>query len=133
MSKQLSPTVPVNNSNLSAFLTNLRLLDLDKRSDWLSITLQTFSVKDAQQNQKSRIRSVEWALYRLFEKWDPEETKNVSSVVDAALLATKDACIEAPAILSSPSPPPITQPPCCAIQESQPTEERRIPRERCHN
>lgn len=82
MSKQLSPTIASGNPHITAFLTNLRLLDLDKCSDWPSITLQTFSVKDAQQNQKNRIRSVEWALYRLFEKWDPEETKMVSFMID---------------------------------------------------
>ncbi|SLM40787.1 HAUS augmin-like complex subunit 6, N-terminal [Lasallia pustulata] len=62
-------------SNAAVFATNLRLLDLDNRNDWPSITAQTLSTKDAQQNQKTRIRCVEWALYRLFEIWDPEETK----------------------------------------------------------
>ncbi|KAI9785314.1 MAG: hypothetical protein M1839_000331 [Geoglossum umbratile] len=63
-------------SNISLFLTGLRLLDLDKHPDWPSITRHTFSTKDAQQSQKNRIRCVEWALYRLFEIWDSEGTRN---------------------------------------------------------
>ncbi|KZF25461.1 hypothetical protein L228DRAFT_258882 [Xylona heveae TC161] len=63
-------------SNINLFLTNLRLLDLHLRSDWPSITPQTFSTKIALQNQKARISSVEWALFRLFEIWNPIETKN---------------------------------------------------------
>lgn len=57
------------------FVTNLRLLDLDRLPDWPSITPRSFSTKDTQQNQKQRIRCVEWALYRLFELWDPDETR----------------------------------------------------------
>jgi len=60
------------------FVTNLRLLDLDKRPDWPDIDPKTFSSKDVLgQNQKARIRCCEWALYRLFEIWDPEDTKDV--------------------------------------------------------
>jgi hypothetical protein len=59
------------------FVTNLRLLDLDLRPDWPAIEPRTFSTRDAQQNQKQRIRCVEWALYRLLEIWDPEETREV--------------------------------------------------------
>ncbi|KAI9844831.1 MAG: hypothetical protein M1837_005249 [Sclerophora amabilis] len=62
--------------DISLFLRNLRLLDLDQRPDWPSITAVTFSTKDAQHNQRNRIRCVEWALFRLFELWDPEETRN---------------------------------------------------------
>ncbi|KAI9685472.1 MAG: hypothetical protein M1820_010796 [Bogoriella megaspora] len=56
----------------SLFVTNLRLLDLDKLIDWPHITQATLSVGES---QKTRIRCVEWALYRLFELWDPVETK----------------------------------------------------------
>lgn len=61
---------------ISAFLTNLRLLDLDYAEDWPAITPNLFATKDARANQKQRIRGVEWALYRLFELWNPKETKN---------------------------------------------------------
>ena len=64
-------------SNVTLFITNLRLLDLDVRSDWPGITTATFSTKDAQQNQKNRVRCAEWALYQLFALWDVEETRNV--------------------------------------------------------
>lgn len=30
------------------------------------------------QGQKKRVQCVEWALFRLFEIWDPEETRNAS-------------------------------------------------------
>ncbi|KAH9210010.1 HAUS augmin-like complex subunit 6 N-terminus-domain-containing protein [Leptodontidium sp. 2 PMI_412] len=63
-------------SNITLFLTNLRLLDLDLRPDWPDISDLTFSIKDAQQNQKKRIQCVEWALFQLFALWDPEETRN---------------------------------------------------------
>lgn len=63
-------------TNATLFVRNLRLLDLDLRGDWPDITELTFSTKDAQQNQRKRIQSVEWALYQLFDLWDPEETRN---------------------------------------------------------
>jgi hypothetical protein len=72
-----TPQTPAGPSNITLFLTNLRLLDLDLRDDWPHITALTFSTKDSQQNQKKRIQCVEWALYRLFALWDPEETQNV--------------------------------------------------------
>ncbi|KAH0272122.1 hypothetical protein KCU91_g6912, partial [Aureobasidium melanogenum] len=36
----------------------------------------TFDTKDALQNQKKRIACVEWSLYRLFELWDRETTRD---------------------------------------------------------
>ncbi len=64
-------------SNVSLLLTNLRLLDLDLLPDWPGINSHIFSQKDASQGQKKRVQCVEWALYRLFALWDPEETRNV--------------------------------------------------------
>jgi hypothetical protein len=68
-------------SNVALFLTNLRLLELDLRDDWPDITAVTFSTSARQENQKKRIQCVEWALYRLFELWDPQETRNVRLAV----------------------------------------------------
>jgi hypothetical protein len=51
------------------------LLNLDLRGDWPDITVQTFSAKNADQRQ--RISGTEWALFRLFEIWDPSETAQV--------------------------------------------------------
>ncbi|KAH0369513.1 hypothetical protein KCU65_g3230, partial [Aureobasidium melanogenum] len=62
-------------SNISLFVSNLRLLNLDQRQDWPDITIQTFDTKDALQNQKKRVACVEWSLYRLFELWDRETTR----------------------------------------------------------
>ncbi|TQS37689.1 hypothetical protein Golomagni_01832 [Golovinomyces magnicellulatus] len=60
-------------SNISLFLTNLRLLNLDLHEDWPNIDSLTFSKNNLQQNQKKRISCVEWALYQLFVLWNPEE------------------------------------------------------------
>ncbi|KAF2196079.1 hypothetical protein GQ43DRAFT_476641 [Delitschia confertaspora ATCC 74209] len=65
---------PLAPSNVKLLVTNLRLLDLDLKEDWPGITVQTFSTRHAEQNQKKRIECVEWALFRLFEIWDPQET-----------------------------------------------------------
>ncbi|GAB1319247.1 HAUS augmin-like complex subunit 6 N-terminus-domain-containing protein [Madurella fahalii] len=67
---------PTGVSNVSLFLTNLRLLDLDLHPDWPGINGLTFTAKDAAQGQKKRIQCVEWALYHLFTLWDPEEARN---------------------------------------------------------
>lgn len=64
-------------SNISLFLTNLHLLDLDLLPDWPGINTLTFTNKDATQGQKKRVQCVEWALYQLFALWDPEEARNV--------------------------------------------------------
>jgi hypothetical protein len=73
-SRSLSP------SNITLFVSNLRLLNLDQRQDWPDITLQTFDAKDALQNQKKRVSCTEWSLYRLFEIWDRETTREVNQV-----------------------------------------------------
>ncbi|KAF2019436.1 hypothetical protein BU24DRAFT_439572 [Aaosphaeria arxii CBS 175.79] len=63
---------PLPPSDTRVFVTNLRLLDLDLLPDWPNISVQTFSSKAA--DQKQRIGGVEWALFRLFEIWDHDET-----------------------------------------------------------
>ncbi|CAJ2513945.1 Uu.00g020640.m01.CDS01 [Anthostomella pinea] len=68
--------VPCCTSNVLLFLTNLRLLDLDKESDWPAITPATLSARDAAGGQKRRIQCVEWALYQLFLLWDYHEAQN---------------------------------------------------------
>ncbi|KAL6717245.1 hypothetical protein ACLMJK_005160 [Lecanora helva] len=61
---------------ISLFLTNIHLLDLDRREDWPNITPETFTRKNTLENEKIRVHCVEWSLYRLFQIWDPKETKN---------------------------------------------------------
>jgi hypothetical protein len=63
---------PLPASDVRLFITNLALLDLDRRPDWPHITVDTFSAKNADQRQ--RIAASEWALFRLFELYDPPET-----------------------------------------------------------
>lgn len=75
-SSTASPGIISAISNLSLFLTNLRLLNFDLRPDWPDINALTFSTKDAAQSQKKRVQCVEWALYHLFELWDREEARN---------------------------------------------------------
>ncbi|RDI83639.1 hypothetical protein Vi05172_g6419 [Venturia inaequalis] len=74
------PNIPSNVSSSvdygQLFATNLRLLNLDLLEDWPAISSKTFSTKDAQQNHNQRIRCTEWALFRLFELWDPQETRD---------------------------------------------------------
>ena len=78
MSKQPAASAPTHAApSISLLLTNLHLLDLDRRNDWPSISDQTFTSKNTLQNEKTRIQCVEWAFYRLFEIWDPVETKDV--------------------------------------------------------
>ncbi|KAF2850442.1 hypothetical protein T440DRAFT_507921 [Plenodomus tracheiphilus IPT5] len=68
-----APPAPTSTAtDIKLFVTNLRLLDLDTRDDWPGITVQTFSAKNA--DQKQRIGGTEWALFRLFEIWDINET-----------------------------------------------------------
>lgn len=70
----LSAKNPLPASDVRLFVTNLRLLDFDLRDDWPDITAQTFSARNA--DQKQRISGAEWALFRLFEIWDPTETSS---------------------------------------------------------
>jgi hypothetical protein len=70
--QSLNPTPA---QDVRIFVTNLRLLELDLRDDWPGISVQTFSAKNADQRQ--RISGTEWALFRLFEIWDPNETAQV--------------------------------------------------------
>ncbi|KAL2012518.1 hypothetical protein VTN00DRAFT_43 [Thermoascus crustaceus] len=61
-------------SHVAVFIRNLKLLQLDQLDDWPDITTRALS--SSQQNQRQRIKCVEWALYRLFAIWDPEGTQN---------------------------------------------------------
>lgn len=120
------PTAPKPGpSNVTLFLANLRLLELDLRDDWPDITPLTFSTKDAQQNQKKRIQCVEWALYQLFALWDTEETQNVCipqiGMRRSSLLTSR--LPETPAFLSPTRTTAISQPSSCPLPMSRPSEE----------
>jgi hypothetical protein len=62
-------------SHLDVFIRNLTLLHLDQREDWPGISLRTLNLTS--QNQRHRIRLIEWALYHLYTIWDPESAHNV--------------------------------------------------------
>lgn len=66
-------------SNVAIFIKTLHLLDLDLLPDWPSISQSTFhtgSKSLANQNLQHRVKAVEWALYRLFSIYSPEETRS---------------------------------------------------------
>ncbi|TVY48158.1 hypothetical protein LOCC1_G001256 [Lachnellula occidentalis] len=70
-------------SNVSLFLTNLRLLDLDLRKDWPDITNETLSTKkDAQQNQKKRIQC---KLQPFFPPLEPLQSLNLRAALFRSL------------------------------------------------
>jgi hypothetical protein len=102
-------------SDIRLFVTNLRLLDLDLRDDWPGITVQTYSGKNA--DQKQRISSTEWALFRLFEVWDAEETAQVCMLIYIHYVT--DMFSEITTLFSTPRTAPVCQPPCCIIPMSQ--------------
>ena len=62
--------------SISTFLTNISLLNFDRKPDWPGIERRVLVGKD----QKIRVRCVEWVLYQLFSIWDPEETNNVRAL-----------------------------------------------------
>jgi len=64
-------------SSSITLLRNLRLLDLDEEFDWPGVSHETFAASDAIQNQKRRVRTAEWLLYKFFEILDPEDTFQV--------------------------------------------------------
>ena len=69
-------------SHQDVFIRNLKLLQLDQREDWPGISIRSLSASS--QNQRQRIRLIEWALYYLFAIWDPEGTQNVH-ITDTSL------------------------------------------------
>lgn len=93
-SKQQPPPPPPHPQHVRLFVANLRLLDLDLRDDWPNVSVHTFSARTA--DQKQRISGAEWALFRLFEIWDPPETAQVRATPPAmaALLTAPDrSCV----------------------------------------
>ncbi|KAL4910174.1 hypothetical protein BDW74DRAFT_173636 [Aspergillus multicolor] len=61
-------------SSHTVLIRNLQLLELDRLEDWPGITLRTLS--PSSQNQRQRIKAVEWILYRLVALWDPETARD---------------------------------------------------------
>ncbi|KAL4863727.1 hypothetical protein BDV12DRAFT_22582 [Aspergillus spectabilis] len=61
-------------SSQTVLIRNLQLLNLDQLDDWPGITLRTLS--PSSQNQRQRIKAVEWILYRLIALWDPETARD---------------------------------------------------------
>ncbi|THC97077.1 hypothetical protein EYZ11_003455 [Aspergillus tanneri] len=59
---------------LAVFVRNLQLLQLDRHDDWPSITVRSLS--HSSQNQRQRVKAIEWALYQLVAIWDPETARD---------------------------------------------------------
>ena len=79
-------------TTLSLVITNLRLLEIEKRDDWPKASEQTFLTLDWTQIRVENIRFTEWILYRLFEIWDADLTKEVSNIYSGSLLKRKRKC-----------------------------------------
>lgn len=65
-------------SHLAVFVRNLQLLNLHYHDDWPGITVRGLS--PSSQNQRQRVKAVEWALYHLCAIWDPAITQDVCYV-----------------------------------------------------
>ncbi|KAJ9495968.1 hypothetical protein H2202_008490 [Exophiala xenobiotica] len=61
--------------HIHIFICTLHLLELDLLPDFPDISESTFHAAKAPTNLQQRVKGVEWALYRLFELHDPEETR----------------------------------------------------------
>ncbi|KAL4742338.1 HAUS augmin-like complex subunit 6 N-terminus-domain-containing protein [Aspergillus similis] len=58
----------------TVLIRNLQLLELDQLEDWPGITLRT--LLPTSQNQRQRIKAIEWILFRLVALWDPETARD---------------------------------------------------------
>ncbi|OOF99634.1 hypothetical protein ASPCADRAFT_138316 [Aspergillus carbonarius ITEM 5010] len=59
---------------LAVFVRNLQLLQLDRHDDWPQISPR--SLTDTSQNQRQRVKAIEWALYHLITLWDPSTARD---------------------------------------------------------
>ena len=72
--------------NSVLILTNLRLLGFEQRNDWPKASSQSFRQADLAQVRHDNVYFIEWILYRLFEIWDPDLTREVSSYMCRSFL-----------------------------------------------
>jgi hypothetical protein len=61
--------------HIQIFIRTLHLLEIDLLPDFPDISESTFHAAKAPANLQQRVKGVEWALYRLFELHDTEETR----------------------------------------------------------
>src|SRR5690242_9465693 len=121
------PPNPIPAPDIRLFVTNLRLLDFDLREYWPGITTQTFSAKNV--DQKQRISGTEWALFRLFEIWDPTETAQVRlKALGMNVLLTGKT--ETAPLLPTPRAPSVPEPPCRPVPMFERSQEERRARTR---
>lgn len=121
--KQPQFSSPLPFSDIKHFVTNLRLIDLDLRPDWPGIIVQTFSSKNA--DQKQRIGGVEWALFRLFEIWDPKETSQVRNIYANIVMLPLTTPLETSTLLPTSRTTSITESSRCPISMFERIEEER--------
>ncbi|KAI1618881.1 HAUS augmin-like complex subunit 6 N-terminus-domain-containing protein [Exophiala viscosa] len=63
--------------HIALFVRTLHLLDLDRLPDFPNITEYTLRVSaKASSNLQQRVKSIEWSLYRLYEVYDPADTRS---------------------------------------------------------
>ncbi|CBF70010.1 hypothetical protein AN6187.2 [Aspergillus nidulans FGSC A4] len=58
----------------TVLIRNLQLLELDQLEDWPGITPRT--LLPTSQNQRQRVKAIEWILFRLVALWDPETARD---------------------------------------------------------
>lgn len=114
---------------IATFVRCLRLLDLDLLEDWPGISEQTFSTITVRQNLQTRIKCVEWSLFRLFELWSLSETTNVGCK-RTWLEFPPDKLAEASSFLSPSHASTVFEPSCRIVSSPGRSEERWRSRER---
>lgn len=112
-------------SHTCVFIRNLKLLQLDLQPDWPDITVSSLS--PSLQNQRQRIRVVEWALYHLVALWDPKLAHDVCDYLHLLskkrMNLTSYRCLETPPFLPSVGAATIGQSSCRSISSTFRSEE----------
>lgn len=81
--------VPQQDDISTALWRNIRLLDLDLRSQWRTFSRINFSVTSGLDQNKSILKLFDWLFFNLFELWDASECHAVGErqvLIDLGLI-----------------------------------------------
>lgn len=67
------------------WIKNLRLLDLDEEFDWPQVHSGTFAATDSIKTLNKRVYCAAWIFYKLFELYEPEDTRTASSTINCGM------------------------------------------------